>query len=98
METKVPSMSLPDKAGETKSSGAGKGDRPRNCFGKKFLDNYDEINWNHKKTKEQLAQERRDKLAKKIADAMKEFAEPMTMEEAKKKLSGLIKKPLNKKE
>lgn len=25
---------------------AGKGDKPRNCFSKKFKDNYDEINWN----------------------------------------------------
>lgn len=26
---------------------AGKGDKPRNCFSKKFKDNYDEINWNY---------------------------------------------------
>ncbi len=25
---------------------AGKGDRPRNCFSKKYRDNYDSINWN----------------------------------------------------
>lgn len=25
---------------------AGKGDSPRNCFSKKFKQNYEEINWN----------------------------------------------------
>tara|TARA_Y100000590_G_scaffold464186_1_gene633028 strand:- start:292 stop:465 length:174 start_codon:yes stop_codon:yes gene_type:complete len=25
---------------------AGKGDKPRNCFSKKFKKNYDEIDWN----------------------------------------------------
>ena len=24
---------------------AGKGDKPRNCFSKKYKDNYDKINW-----------------------------------------------------
>lgn len=24
---------------------AGKGDKPRNCFSKKYKDNYDQINW-----------------------------------------------------
>lgn len=28
---------------------AGKGDRPRNCFSKKFKDNYDLIDWGEKK-------------------------------------------------
>jgi hypothetical protein len=27
---------------------AGKGDSPRNCFSKKYRDNYDLINWNKK--------------------------------------------------
>lgn len=27
---------------------AGKGSKPRNCFSKKFKDNYDEINWKSK--------------------------------------------------
>ena len=27
------------------NTGAGKGDKPRNCFSKKFKDNYDEIDW-----------------------------------------------------
>lgn len=30
------------------SCGAGKGDKPRNCFSQKYRDNYDLINW-HKK-------------------------------------------------
>ena len=29
----------------------GKGDSPRSCFSKKFRNNYDEIDWGHKKTK-----------------------------------------------
>ncbi|MEY3311858.1 MAG: hypothetical protein RL348_1198 [Bacteroidota bacterium] len=28
---------------------AGKGDKPRNCFSKKYKNNYDEIDWNRKK-------------------------------------------------
>lgn len=32
-------------------SQAGKGDAPRNCFSKKFRDNYDDIVWNHKDEK-----------------------------------------------
>jgi hypothetical protein len=27
---------------------AGKGDKPRNCFSKKYKSNYDEINWGSK--------------------------------------------------
>ena len=30
------------------SCGAGKGDKPRNCFSKKYRDNYDDINWGNK--------------------------------------------------
>lgn len=30
------------------SCGAGKGDKPRNCFSQKYRDNYDSINWNKK--------------------------------------------------
>lgn len=32
--------------------GAGKGDKPRNCFSKKFKDNYDLIVWRKPKTEE----------------------------------------------
>ena len=30
---------------------AGKGDKPRNCFSKRFKDNYDEIDWGRGKRK-----------------------------------------------
>jgi hypothetical protein len=30
------------------NTGAGKGDKPRNCFSQKYRDNYDTINWNKK--------------------------------------------------
>jgi len=33
------------------SNQAGKGDKPRNCFSKQFKDNYDLIDWPHKKQK-----------------------------------------------
>lgn len=33
------------------SSGAGKGDKPRNCFSQNYRDNYDAINWNKKNEK-----------------------------------------------
>jgi hypothetical protein len=29
---------------------AGKGDKPRNCFSKKYKSNFDEINWGKKKS------------------------------------------------
>lgn len=31
------------------SNQAGKGDKPRSCFSKRFKDNYDEINWDKPK-------------------------------------------------
>jgi hypothetical protein len=34
---------------------AGKGDKPRNCFSKKYRDNYDAINWNKKKSIEKYS-------------------------------------------
>jgi hypothetical protein len=33
------------------SCGAGKGDKPRNCFSQKYRKNYDDINWNNKQKK-----------------------------------------------
>jgi len=33
---------------KTNNSGAGKGDKPRNCFSKKYRDNYDSIDWGKK--------------------------------------------------
>ena len=35
------------------NTGAGKGDRPRNCFSKQFKDNYDAIDWGKKKRTEE---------------------------------------------
>lgn len=35
------------KSSEVKNN-AGKGDSPRNCFSKKFKDNYEQINWHRK--------------------------------------------------
>lgn len=32
-------------------SNNGKGDKPRNCFSKKYKKNYDSINWGKKKSK-----------------------------------------------
>jgi hypothetical protein len=37
----------------TNNSGAGKGDKPRNCFSQKYRDNYDSINWNKKEKKDE---------------------------------------------
>jgi hypothetical protein len=39
---------MSEKAANT---GAGKGDKPRNCFSKEFKDNYDLIDWSKKKEK-----------------------------------------------
>ncbi len=36
------------------SHGAGKGDKPRNCFSQKYRKNYDDINWNKKNEKNQI--------------------------------------------
>lgn len=33
------------------NTGAGKGDKPRNCFSKEFKDNYDLIDWSKKNKK-----------------------------------------------
>ena len=33
---------------------AGKGDKPRNCFSRKYRDNYDSIDWNKKNEKNQI--------------------------------------------
>lgn len=36
------------------NTGAGKGDKPRNCFSKQFKDNYDKIEWNRKQLESNL--------------------------------------------
>jgi hypothetical protein len=46
------------------NTGAGKGDKPRNCFSKKFKDNYDEIDWSaHRNDKSKLKNEELKKVA-----------------------------------
>jgi len=32
-----------------KNTGAGKGDKPRNCFSEQYRENYDSIKWDSKK-------------------------------------------------
>tara|TARA_Y100001938_G_scaffold151087_1_gene245857 strand:- start:16010 stop:16144 length:135 start_codon:yes stop_codon:yes gene_type:complete len=41
---------MPKKNKQAKT-GAGKGSSPRNCFSKKYKDNYEQINWGNKKKK-----------------------------------------------
>lgn len=36
------------------NSQAGKGDSPRNCFSKKYRDNYDSINWKKRNEKNKI--------------------------------------------
>ncbi len=36
---------------------SGKGDKPRNCFGQRFKDNYDAIDWRVKKSSEEWHEE-----------------------------------------
>jgi hypothetical protein len=35
------------------SCGAGKGDKPRNCFSQKYRNNYEIINWSNKQKKDE---------------------------------------------
>ncbi len=41
---------------------SGKGDKPRNCFSKRFRDNYDEINWGGTESKRDYKGHSRDIL------------------------------------
>jgi hypothetical protein len=41
--------------------GAGKGDKPRNCFSNRFKENYDSINWLDEKGKSLLKKELKNK-------------------------------------
>jgi hypothetical protein len=43
---------------DDKTMSAGKGDKPRNCFSKKYKSNFDEINWGQKKS---LATKKKEK-------------------------------------
>jgi hypothetical protein len=44
------------------SCGAGKGDKPRNCFSQQYRDNYDSINWNKNKELSKNEKEYIDKI------------------------------------
>lgn len=39
------------------NKGAGKGDKPRNCFSNSFKKNYDSINWSDEKDKSLIKKE-----------------------------------------
>jgi hypothetical protein len=41
--------------------GAGKGDKPRNCFSNRFKQNYDSINWSDEKDKSLIKKELKNK-------------------------------------
>lgn len=49
---------------------AGKGDKPRNCFSKRFKDNYDDIDWGNK----YLVGENLDKMIGKFSEIKEEFS------------------------
>ena len=42
---------------KSSNNGAGKGDKPRNCFSNRFKENYDSINWSQEKDKSLIKKE-----------------------------------------
>jgi len=42
---------------KSSNNGAGKGDKPRNCFSDRFKQNYDSINWSDEKDKSLIKKE-----------------------------------------
>ena len=42
---------------KSSNNGAGKGDKPRNCFSNRFKQNYDSINWAEEKDKSLIKKE-----------------------------------------
>jgi len=42
---------------KTPNIGAGKGDKPRNCFSDSFKENYESINWSKEKDKSLIKKE-----------------------------------------
>ncbi len=42
---------------KTANNGAGKGDKPRNCFSQSFKNNYDSINWREQNEKSLIKKE-----------------------------------------
>lgn len=58
----------------------GKGDAPRSCFSKEFRDNYDSIDWGHKKFAVVLGEVPRD-FAGSINDLVARMAEGASVKE-----------------
>jgi hypothetical protein len=46
---------------KSSNNGAGKGDKPRNCFSHRFKENYNSINWSDKKDKSLIKKELKNK-------------------------------------
>lgn len=46
---------------KSSNNGAGKGDKPRNCFSDRFKKNYDSINWSDEKDKSLIKKELKNK-------------------------------------
>lgn len=46
---------------KSSNNGAGKGDKPRNCFSDRFKQNYDSINWSEEKDKSLIKKELKNK-------------------------------------
>jgi len=42
---------------KSSNNGAGKGDKPRNCFSDRFKQNYDSINWSDERDKSLIKKE-----------------------------------------
>jgi hypothetical protein len=48
---------MPNMNEKTANNGAGKGDKPRNCFSQSFKNNYDSINWREQNEKSLIKKE-----------------------------------------
>jgi len=46
---------------KSSNNGAGKGDKPRNCFSNRFKENYDSINWSEQKDKSLIKKQLKNK-------------------------------------
>jgi hypothetical protein len=46
---------------KSSNNGAGKGDKPRNCFSNRFKENFDSINWSDEKDKSLIKKELKNK-------------------------------------
>jgi hypothetical protein len=46
---------------KSSNNGAGKGDKPRNCFSNRFKENFDSIKWSEEKDKSLIKKELKNK-------------------------------------